>query len=80
MTFVETEGTMGGFDLARAERLVAAAGDARITFAGGIVDAATVAALDRLGADAPTPALVEGLRALMGALRGQPTSAVAQAV
>jgi phosphoribosyl-ATP pyrophosphohydrolase len=52
VTFVETEGTLGGFDVERAARLVDAAGGVRITFAGGIVDAATIAALDRIGADA----------------------------
>jgi phosphoribosyl-ATP pyrophosphohydrolase len=51
-TFVETEGTLGGFDLERARAIVACAGEVRVTFAGGIVDAAEVAALDALGADA----------------------------
>lgn len=51
-TFVETEGTLGGFDLERARAIVAAAGETRVTFAGGIVDATEVAALDALGADA----------------------------
>ena len=52
VTFVETEGTLGGFDMDRAKRIIALAGDARVTFAGGIVDADEVAELDRLGADA----------------------------
>ncbi len=52
VTFVETEGTLGGFDMARARRIVERAGDARVTFAGGIVDAAEIAELDAIGADA----------------------------
>jgi phosphoribosyl-ATP pyrophosphohydrolase len=52
ITFVEIEGTMGGFDIERCEPLIEAAGDARITFAGGITTPAQIAALDRLGADA----------------------------
>ncbi|MFQ5985153.1 MAG: phosphoribosyl-ATP diphosphatase [Alphaproteobacteria bacterium] len=52
VTFVEREGRMAGVDLARVRELVAAAGDSRLTVAGGIVTADEVAALDRLGADA----------------------------
>ncbi|MCB9680100.1 MAG: phosphoribosyl-ATP diphosphatase [Alphaproteobacteria bacterium] len=52
ITFVEREGRLGGTDMARVAPLVAAAGDARITFAGGVTTAEEVAALDRLGADA----------------------------
>lgn len=51
-TFVEREGRMAGTDLARARALKAAAGDARVTAAGGITTAADVAALDREGIDA----------------------------
>ncbi|HEV8266037.1 MAG TPA: phosphoribosyl-ATP diphosphatase [Gemmatimonadales bacterium] len=51
-TQVEHEGTMQGFDLESVRAAVAAAGDARITAAGGIATAAEIAALDALGADA----------------------------
>lgn len=52
VTFVDREGRLEGTDLERAAEAVAAAGDARVTIAGGVTTAAEVAALDRLGADA----------------------------
>lgn len=52
VTFVDREGRLGGTDLDRAAAAVAAAGDARVTIAGGVTTAEEVAALDRLGADA----------------------------
>ena len=52
LTQVEREGDMGGFDREVVERAVAAAGDARVTAAGGITTADDIAALDRIGADA----------------------------
>jgi phosphoribosyl-ATP pyrophosphohydrolase len=52
VTFVEREGHMAGTDIGRARRLIAAAGAARVTIAGGITSAAEIALLDRLGADA----------------------------
>lgn len=52
VTLVEREGRLGGTDLERARRLVAAAGPARLTLAGGITTAEEVAALDRIGVDA----------------------------
>ncbi|MDF1563696.1 MAG: phosphoribosyl-ATP diphosphatase [Deltaproteobacteria bacterium] len=52
VTFVELEGRLGGTDLERVEAIVAAAGEARVTIAGGITTPEEVAALDRLGADA----------------------------
>lgn len=52
VTFVEREGRMQGCDLARVPELVAAAGEARLTVAGGVTTADEIAALDRLGADA----------------------------
>lgn len=52
VTFVEREGRMGGIDLEKVRPLVAAAGGARVTVAGGVTTADDVAALDRLGADA----------------------------
>lgn len=51
-TQVEREGEMDGFDVAAVTAAVHAAGDARVTAAGGITTAADVAALDRIGADA----------------------------
>ena len=52
VTFVEREGRLGGTALERVPALIAAAGDARVTIAGGITTAAEVAELDRMGADA----------------------------
>ncbi|MBL9148586.1 MAG: phosphoribosyl-ATP diphosphatase [Phycisphaerae bacterium] len=52
VTFVEVEGTLAGFELARAESLLRVAGDVRVTFAGGIASVDEIAALDRIGADA----------------------------
>ncbi len=52
VTFVEREGHLAGTDLARAEAVVAAAGDTPVTIAGGITTAEEIAALDRIGADA----------------------------
>ena len=52
VTFVAREGRLQGRDLARAEKLRAAAGDVRLTVAGGIATVDEVAALDRLGIDA----------------------------
>ena len=52
LTFVEREGRMQGYDVGRAEELVAAAGSCRVTVAGGILTPAEVGDLDRMGADA----------------------------
>lgn len=52
LTQVEHEGAMRGFDTELVAAAVAAAGDARVTAAGGITSAADVAALDQAGADA----------------------------
>ena len=52
VTFVEREGRLKGTRLDRVEELVAAAGDARVTIAGGVSTLEEIAALDRLGADA----------------------------
>lgn len=51
-TQVEREGAMAGFDVEAVRAAIAAAGDARVTAAGGITTADEVAALDALGADA----------------------------
>jgi phosphoribosyl-ATP pyrophosphohydrolase len=52
VTFVEREGRLAGTRLDAVAELVRAAGDARLTIAGGIATTAEIAALDRLGADA----------------------------
>lgn len=52
VTFVETEGTLSGINFDRAKAVIEAAGDVRVTLAGGIRTAGEVAELDRLGADA----------------------------
>jgi phosphoribosyl-ATP pyrophosphohydrolase/phosphoribosyl-AMP cyclohydrolase len=52
VTTVEREGRLGGADIALAERLAQAAGDARVTLAGGVTTPDEVARLDRLGCDA----------------------------
>lgn len=52
ITFVEREGRLGGTAMDRVGPLVAAAGTARVTIAGGVTTAAEVRTLDRLGADA----------------------------
>ena len=52
VTFVEREGRLGGTAIEQVAELVAAAGDARVTIAGGVTIADEIATLDRLGADA----------------------------
>ena len=52
VTFVEREGRLGGTNLDQVAALVQAAGDAKVTIAGGVTTAEDVAALDKLGADA----------------------------
>lgn len=52
VTFVELEGRLGGADVERAREAVEAAGDTRVTVAGGVTSADEIAALDRIGADA----------------------------
>ncbi|MFA6045318.1 MAG: phosphoribosyl-ATP diphosphatase [Phycisphaerales bacterium] len=52
VTFVEREGRMQGTNLDLVPELVKAAGDARVTIAGGVTTAADIAALDKMGADA----------------------------
>lgn len=64
VTFVEREGRMDGTDLERARRFVGAAGDARVTIAGGIATATEIAILDGMGADAQV-----GMALYTGALR-----------
>lgn len=52
VTFVEREGRLGGTDEQLARKVVEAAGDARVTIAGGVSTAEEIALLDGLGADA----------------------------
>jgi phosphoribosyl-ATP pyrophosphohydrolase len=52
VTAVEREGRMAGCELETVAALVALAGAARVTIAGGITCAAEIAALDQAGADA----------------------------
>lgn len=52
VTFVEREGRMEGTDLDRALALAEAAGDARLTVAGGFTDPREIATADRAGIDA----------------------------
>ena len=52
VTFVEREGRMRGTDMGLAAEVVAAAGDSKVTIAGGVTTLAEIAKLDRMGADA----------------------------
>ncbi len=52
VTFVEREGRMEGTDLELARAIVEAAGDAKVTIAGGVTEVEEIRDLDRLGADA----------------------------
>lgn len=52
VTFVEREGRMVGLERARIEEIVEAAGESRVTVAGGVRDATDIALADRCGADA----------------------------
>lgn len=52
VTQVEREGGLAGFDLQAVQRAVEAAGEARVTAAGGITSPAEIATLDRMGVDA----------------------------
>ncbi|MFM7562410.1 MAG: phosphoribosyl-ATP diphosphatase [Planctomycetota bacterium] len=52
VTFVEREGRLGGTRLDAAEKIATAAGDVRVTIAGGVTTPAEIAKLDELGCDA----------------------------
>lgn len=52
VTFVEREGRMGGTHLELVPELVSAAGDARVTIAGGVTTPEDIARLDAMGVDA----------------------------
>jgi phosphoribosyl-ATP pyrophosphohydrolase len=62
VTFVETEGTLAGLSASRAKPLLDAAGDCRITVAGGVRSADEIGELDAMGIDAQVGmALYKGL-------------------
>jgi len=52
VTFVESEGRMRGIDMDQVRKVVEAAGDVRVTVAGGVTTAEEVAQIDSMGADA----------------------------
>ncbi len=52
VTFVEKEGRLQGTDMELAKKIVDAAGDAKVTFAGGITTTEEIAELHKMGADA----------------------------
>ena len=69
VTFVEREGRLGGTDEELARKVVDAAGDARVTIAGGVTTVEEIAMLDALGADAQVGmALYKGLMDLGDAI------------
>ena len=72
LTQVEREGDMGGFNLELVERAVNAAGDARLTAAGGITTAREIALLDKLGADAQVGMAIYSGRLSLGEALGAP--------
>jgi phosphoribosyl-ATP pyrophosphohydrolase len=75
VTFVEREGRLGGTELGAVKALVDAAGDARVTIAGGVTTAEEVAALDRLGADAQVGMAIYTGRLSLGASVAAPLRA-----
>ncbi len=71
VTFVEREGRLAGAALDEVEALVRAAGEARVTIAGGVTTAAEIAELDARGVDAQVGmALYTGRITLGEALAG----------
>lgn len=75
VTYVELEGRMSGTDLNRAKEAVAAAGNARVTVAGGITTAREIAEIDRYGADSQVGmALYSGTLTLAEAIAAPLTS------
>jgi len=68
ITFVEKEGRLGGTNMDQVQAIVAAAGDARVTIAGGVTTAEEIGELHRMGADAQVGmALYSGLLPLADA-------------
>ena len=75
VTFVELEGRLGGTAMDRVRGLVEAAGDARVTVAGGVTGSEEVATLDAMGADAQVGmALYTGALPLVDAFAAPLTS------
>ena len=72
VTFVEREGRMGGIDLDAVRGIIAAAGPARVTIAGGITTPDDIAQLDALGADAQVGMALYTGRLTLGAAIGAP--------
>ena len=72
VTFVEREGRLEGTALDRVAPLVEAAGDARVTIAGGVTTVEEIAALDRLGADAQVGMALYTGRMALGAAFAAP--------
>ena len=69
VTFVEREGRMAGTAMEQVAEIMEAAGEARVTIAGGVTTAAEIAELDRLGADAQVGmALYSGVLSLGAAI------------
>jgi phosphoribosyl-ATP pyrophosphohydrolase len=71
-TQVEKEGAMGGFDFQAVAAAVRAAGEARLTAAGGITTATEIAELDRIGADAQVGMALYTGRLALGAAVAAP--------
>jgi phosphoribosyl-ATP pyrophosphohydrolase len=71
-TQVEREGAMDGFDFQAVVAAVDAAGDARVTAAGGITTTIEIAELDRIGADAQVGMALYTGRLTLGAAVAAP--------
>ena len=71
-TQVEREGAMDGFDFEAVATAVRAAGDARVTAAGGITTSVEIADLDRIGADAQVGMALYTGRLTLGAAVAAP--------
>ncbi|MFT7542296.1 MAG: phosphoribosyl-ATP pyrophosphohydrolase/phosphoribosyl-AMP cyclohydrolase [Gammaproteobacteria bacterium] len=72
VTFVEREGRLGGTDLDEAQGLVEAAGDTRVTIAGGVSTLEEIATLDSMGADAQVGMALYRQQLLLGDAIGAP--------
>src|SRR5438094_267436 len=71
-TQVEREGAMDGFDLQAVAEAVRAAGESRLTAAGGITTTVEIAELDRIGADAQVGMALYTGRLTLGAAVAAP--------
>src|SRR5256714_10842385 len=77
-TQVEREGAMDGFDFQAVAAAVRAAGDARLTAAGGITTPVGIRALDRIGADAQVGMALYTGRLTLGAAGAAPLDKAGQ--